>query len=271
MRVKLSSGAATVFFGVLFVAGKVAANPPGVPVSELPPLSCSTTSFEVTLNSTSSVECPVTSSSPTCTKYDYTIASKSPTGPNVDHTVFAVAATQDLNATNPTAFVSPPGAGDNTTGFLARALHEYAIRFNSSNSKSVNSQIFISGVSNPRIGSVLIRSGSKLTETCPIATPGVAGDTFQPVFQAQTVTVAGGKCTVTLVFDAGGNVVDVTNPQPSATCVVGSPTGDLFVNGAPLKNNSGPHGITFGTGTTTCYGPPRPSIPKCVCTATPCP
>lgn len=269
MRGIFGSSAAAILVGALFAAGEVVANPTGVPVAEAPPLSCSTSFFNVTLNSTGSATCPTASASP-CTKYDYTIAAKSPTGPNVDHTVFAVAATQDLNATNPTSSVSPPGAGDNTTGFLAGARHEYAIRFNSSNTKSVNAQIFISGPSTPRVGSVLIRSGSKILETCMLATPGIASDTFQPLFQTQQVTVAGGKCVATLTFDTSGNVVDVTTSTPG--CFVGSPSGgELTVGGQPLKNNSGPHGITFGTGTTTCYGPPRPSTPKCVCTATPCP
>lgn len=270
MRDKFASSAAAILVGALFVAGEVVANPTGVPVPEAPPLSCSTTFFNVTLNSTASATCPTASAS-LCTKYDYTIAAKSSTGPNVDHTVFAVAATQDLNATNPSgSAVAAPGDGDSTTGFLAGARHEYAIRFNSANTKSVSAQIFISGPSTPRVGSVLIRSGNKILETCMLATPGIASDTFQPLFQTQQVTVAGGKCVATLVFDSSGNVVDVTTSSPG--CFVGSPAGgNLFVGTEPIKNNSGPHGITFGTGTTTCYGPPRPSIPKCVCTATPCP
>ncbi len=95
--------------------------------------------------------------------------------------------------------------------------------------------------------------------------------------------VADGKCVALLKYDpvddskfkvdldtgnslndkncTAGNAADPANPADPAT--------KLSVNGKPLTYNSG--SITFGDGTTTCYGPPIPSPPRCVCTAKPCP
>jgi len=290
MQAKFFSSAAIVLIGALFVVGEVAATDfPGsgpypistVPASESPPLTCNTLTpagnpgnFTVTAITGSNGEFPKRALCGTpgiaCSEYSYQISSPLL---NIDHTLFSVSATQELWGGAPT-FTPSIAVGDSTTGFLTYARHEYAIRFNSNHSKSDTAQMWISGASRPRVGSVVIRSGSKIVESCVIATPGIAGDTFQPVFQSQTVVLAGGKCTGTLVFDAGGNVINIINPTPvppNTICNVGSPTGDLMVNDAPLKNNSGPHGITFGTGTTTCYGPPRPSVPLCVCTTVICP
>jgi hypothetical protein len=186
--------------------------------------------------------------------------------------VFAVSATPNLFSTSPTATVSAAGDGDTATGFLANADHEYAVRFNSAGTKSIEARIFISGSSKPRIGSVLVRSGTKRAESCLLATPGAAAvvDPFQPIYQSQIVTVAGGHCVAQLHFDASGILFDVTTDTPG--CLEGQPTGGvLIVNGEELRNNTGPHGITFGNGTTTCYGPPVPSVPKCICTRAPCP
>src|SRR4030095_1627827 len=125
-----------------------------------------------------------------------------------------------------------------------------------------------------------------------IVGPGDIGDPFQPKFALQNSTVADGKCIAHLVFDKKGNVQDVTvdnAPGYTATeCLVGSPGvgskdknnvpfpsqfagPNIIIGGEPLQNNNGPHGITFGTGTTTCYGPSIPSPAKCVCTKSPCP
>ena len=109
-----------------------------------------------------------------------------------------------------------------------------------------------------------------------IVGPGDIGDPFQPKFTAQDAAVAGGKCVAHLVFDKHGNVNNVTTDPP---CIVGSPgqpgsqfTGpEIITGGVPLRKNTGPHGLTFGNGTTTCSGPGIPSPAKCVCTALPCP
>ncbi|HEY7674727.1 MAG TPA: hypothetical protein VH867_05820 [Burkholderiales bacterium] len=200
----------------------------------------------------------------------------------IDFTEVSVSVTQALNAalgTGSTVTVIQPAFGS-SSDFLEGALHEYTVRFDHSpNTKTPGLlQIFINGKSKPRVGTIQLKGATK--QRCLIATPGTAPDnTFQPVFTTQEVILAGGKCKATLVLDAGGNVADIVNPMAippyEGPCIVDSPTAEtnfqISVNGSPLQNNSGIHGITFGTGTTTCYGPPRPSIPKCVCTATPCP
>lgn len=144
----------------------------------------------------------------------------------------------------------------------------------------------IGGNGNTELCSAVNQTGGLITPQSGISGPGDIGDPFQPKFALQDSTVANGKCIAHLIFDKKGNVIDVTADNApgyvptgdEVPCTVGSPVvtptnpnGDIFVNGAPLKNNTGPHGITFGTGTTTCYGPSIPSPAKCVCTKTPCP
>ena len=100
----------------------------------------------------------------------------------------------------------------------------------------------------------------------------IARDEFQPIVQSQTALVAGGKCLVNMTFDGDGNLVDV-NPVAGSSCIkyTGPVTVTIGSNTGLLKNNTSPHGLTFGDGTTTCYGPPIPSVPKCICTRAPCP
>jgi hypothetical protein len=144
----------------------------------------------------------------------------------------------------------------------------------------------IGGNGNTELCSAVDNNGVALLVPGGIAGPGDIGDPFQPKFATQDATVADGKCIAHLIFDKKGNVIDVTAsnapgfvPTTGETnCTVASPVvtpanpnADIIVNGAPLKNNTGPHGITFGTGTTTCYGPSIPSPAKCVCTRLPCP
>jgi hypothetical protein len=276
MRGILSLGAVTSFIGALCIAGGASANPPGVPVSESPPLSCTTSGGNFLIKAgdpfspsfcVGTFPAAVPCTTGTCTEYCYSITSL--TGLNPDHAVFAVSASQDLFSAAPTATVFSPGVGENTTGFLAAAFHEYAIRFDSSGTKSAAARITISGQSKSRIGTVLIRSGAKTLESCLIATPGITGDQFQPTFSSQTALVAGGKCTAHLSFDGNGNLVNVTTEPPCVT--KDDPNADVLVNGTPLRNNTSPFGITFGNGTSTCYGPPVPTKPLCVCTKSPCP
>jgi hypothetical protein len=201
--------------GALFAAGQAGANPAGVPVSESPPLSCQTPAFTVqaVTGAGGQFPKPAQCNSQPCSEYHYRVSS---TTLNVDHTVFAVSATQNLFSTSPTATVSAAGDGDTATGFLANADHEYAVRFNSAGTKSIEARIFISGSSKPRIGSVLVRSGTKRAESCLLATPGAAAvvDPFQPIYQSQIVTVAGGHCVAQLHFDASGILFDVTTDTP---------------------------------------------------------
>ena len=271
MRGILSLRAATVLAGALFVAGWAAANPVGVPVAESPPLSCTTTggNFFIAKTACSGSTAPPACPTGNCTDYCYTITGL--TALNPDHTIFEVSATQDLVSTAPSgAAVFAPGAGDNTTGFLAGAIHEYAIRFDSAGTKNAATRITVSGASAPRLGTVLVRSGTRSFESCLIATPGTTPNPFQPTFSSQEALVAGGKCKAHLVFDATGNLTSVTTDPP---CVTNDNPGQdvLFANGTPLRNNTSPFGITFGNGTSTCYGPPSPSRPVCICTSAPCP
>lgn len=146
----------------------------------------------------------------------------------------------------------------------------------------VGSSLVATIITSPRVTEGLITanvvSGSATADTCVsfvnnvptgIVGPGEVGDPFQPVFQEQQALVAGGKCLAKLIFDNKGQLTDIESLTPE--CIVGSPVGDLLVNGAPLKNNTSPNGITFGNGTSTCYGPPVPSPARCICTRAPCP
>jgi hypothetical protein len=137
----------------------------------------------------------------------------------------------------------------------------------------------IGGNGNTELCSAIDNNGLVINPPSGIAGPGDIGDPFQPKFTNQDATVADGKCIAHLVFDKKGNVIDVTATNapgyvPSGdetNCTAVSVTDDIIVNGNPLKNNTGPHGITFGNGTSTCYGPSIPSPAKCVCTKSPCP
>jgi hypothetical protein len=124
------------------------------------------------------------------------------------------------------------------------------------------------------IGTTLVNNAAANTG---IAGPADIGDPFQPLFTTQTTLVAGGKCYADLTFDTKGKLTDVqlsSNPlNVSNNCVAWS--ADLIINTpsgpVPLKNNTSPYGLTFGNGTSTCYGPPIPSPSKCICTKAPCP
>ena len=275
MRAKTYLGAVTVVLGGLLVAGAAISFPAGVPVATPAPLSCTTPSGGWTISLVSNspggaipyaAPC-VGNTGKTCSVYKYTISGDT----TASHFLFTASADMDLDALNPgnTSSAAVPGAGDSTTGYLTLAKHEYPIRLNPT--PGIPVELWFVGRSKPRLSTVVVKKGG-LTESCLIAGPGVGvvSDPFQPTTLTQTVLAAGGKCVANLVYDAAGNVVNVTTNTPG--CSVGSPSGGtLMINGAPLKNNTSPHGITFGNGTTTCYGPPVPSIPKCICTSAPCP
>jgi len=81
----------------------------------------------------------------------------------------------------------------------------------------------------------------------------------------------GGRCAYKPKCDASGGLIDVDTDPP---CFKGKAEGAsaLRVNGEPLiEKESQIDWITFGTGTSTCYGPPIPSPPICICTKAPCP
>jgi hypothetical protein len=260
---------------MLFAVTQVSANPPGVPVPEPGPLSCTTQpggDFLITaITGQSSPPLPGTFPIPatresitpcqtvdTCFDYGYNITS--PTGLNVSTTVFAISADQNLDSTNPTASVSPPGVGDTTTKFLAGAVHEYTVGFSSSSTKSATAHILITPPSAARITTVLVKSGSK-TESCLIAGPGVPGNPFAPVPAKQDIVCAGGKCTCHLTFDSLGNLQTVTTDTP---CTAASVSVCVSTDGGQTCQPAQSYEqITSGTGTCTTY--PTKPVATTVC------
>lgn len=291
-RKSLRMTVAMVISGMLCMAVEARANPSGVPVPQPVPTTCTTPSFTITAKVGPNNEFPqaVPCNSPSnagkqCAKYVYDISSLK----NIARTVVAVAADQDLDSTNPASpptGVYPPGAGDPATKFLANAVHEYAVAFTANSSKSTRVEVIIVGPSTARLSTILVKGagstpsssskkdergessggGEQKVESCLIAGPGVPGDPFQPMSVTKTDVVAGGKCVARLIYDGNGKLVNVTTDPPCVTY-----SGPVSVNGQPLQNNTGPTGITFGNGTTTCYGPPVPSPARCICTRAPCP
>jgi hypothetical protein len=81
--------------------------------------------------------------------------------------------------------------------------------------------------------------------------------------------VVRGKCDAELKKDSTGKVIDAYTVPPCHTSKEEPAPPTLRVNGEPLIENTGE--ITFGTGTSVCYGPPIPSPPVCICTKKPCP
>ena len=262
--------------GIAFalLSGNAMANPTGVPVADPAPLSCTTSNFTITAITGAGGEFPVAvpcdpldSTKGMCADYGYKLTSN--TGISASQLLFAVSVDQGLYSTTPSATVTAPGAGDSVDDFLDHAQHEYPVRFNA-NATVYEGHIFIVGASSARSSTAFVHSG-KREESCLIAGPGIPGDHWQPLTTGESAVVAGGKCEITKHYDSKGNLASIT-VAPDSTCVVGQPAGgELILNGVPLKNNDGHNGITFGNGTTTCYGPPTPKTPLCVCTALPCP
>ena len=157
MKGKLSSITETFIVATLIAAAHAWPNPAGAAVPESPPLSCQTANFTVQVLMGGGFPKPTQCvNGQACLDYGYSISS---TTLNVDHTVFAVSASQDLDSVTPSnVAVALPGVGDTVTGFLVNAKHEYAVRFNSSGTKAVEVHMIIKGASKPRIGSILMRS-----------------------------------------------------------------------------------------------------------------
>ena len=109
-------------------------------------------------------------------------------------------------------------------------------------------------------------TSSSCSQTISVSSGGGAVSPFQTIQLTRTALVAGGKCIAKLTYKNGQLSEVDTDTQG---CFVGEATSPLLINGQPLQDN--PDSITFGSGTTTCYGPPIPSPPRCVCTRTPCP
>jgi hypothetical protein len=273
MRNKILTSAATILVGAFLAAADAGAYPTGVPVVSPAPLACpndSTTgsTWSITLQSNTpggpipySEQCQ--NNPGTCSTYEYKIST-----PIADHVYVAVSSDQNLDHTvpgeNAGVRVFPPTIGTGPSeNFLQYAAHEYAIELTPTGSWDGVLKISVVGASVPRISTVLMAKG-KTKQPCLIAGPGVAGDHFQPVPTSETVVVSGGKCKVIKVFDAAGKLTRIDPaPDMDATCHIVQ--GDvMFLDGSKLRNNTSPSGITFGDNTTTCYGPPVPSIPWCV-------
>jgi hypothetical protein len=181
-----------------------------------------------------------------------------------------------INKGNCDGFIAhiPPGGTSGSTTFLnivgGQRVADGLVTLN-----------FVIGQGSSEICQAVNEAGTQFNTG--IVGPGDIGDSFQPKFVTQTTLVANTKCVASLTFDKHGNVIDVSGvvnangyvPDPNdpsqTNCTVKTMTDPIMVNGNPLKNNTGPHGITFGTGTSTCYGPSIPSPAKCICTALPCP
>lgn len=277
MRRKFPLSAATILIGALFVAGEVNSNPTGVPVPSVPQLmSCTTPSGGWTITAQPqngafpyTVPCEAAANSgKNCSNYKYTITGS---GGTPDHVVFAISGDQDLDTvkvnssvvSNPS--VTPPGStsGDQPTGFLFLAQHEYPIRINPTGNPP-NTEFLIVGPSAPRISTALVKKG-RLLESCLIAGPGVAGNAFQAVTNSATATVAAGTCTATLTFDAFGNLASVTAVPP---CVTVSYPNGLRINGTLIRDNPGNLGITGGNSFWQCWGPSK-YINPAICTCKP--
>ena len=269
-----SSPTLGIMCGLLLVSGSVIAQ-------VVVPLTCTTTNFTVKAITGATGEFPIPVACDAldlgkgCSVYGYRLSS--PTSAKIEHVLFAVSANQLVYGTFPTGTaILPPGTGDSTTGFLTHARHEYPVRFTTSGA-TPEAHIFIKGNSSPRISTAALKNASKV-ESCLIAGPGtviVGADPFQPITQSEVAVVAGGKCKVTKIFDASGNLADIElAADADSSCVVGRPDPILkpiIILGEPLRNNTSRDGITFGNGTTTCYGPPTPKTPLCICTRAPCP
>jgi hypothetical protein len=87
---------------------------------------------------------------------------------------------------------------------------------------------------------------------------------YAPAVEQRIESVNGGQCKAILLFK--NNQLFEVQTQPPC---IAAKAKDLKVNGQPVQFLEG--SITFGTGTTTCYGPPIPTPAYCVCTASPCP
>jgi hypothetical protein len=254
---------------VMFSMGATA-NPPGVPVADPTPLSCATANYAVTAITGANGEFPVEVQCPTdptqmCADYGYTMGAGS--AATISQTLFAISADQELDSTNPPANIADLGAGDSTTGFLKYTQHEYPIRFNSSQTKSVETHIYIKGISSARSTTAYIRGG-KIDESCLIAGPGIPRSKWTPITYNKTVVAAGGQCAAYLHYNGKGDLVNITLP-PDSTCFAGKipPGAQAVIGGEPIQDVNAPDGITFGTGTTTVYLPSG----WAVCSATPCP
>ena len=273
-RKQLLLCAAAVALCALCAATEIRANPSGVPVTEPGPTSCTTLNgtgnFTITAELGPNGEFPqvVACSNPVnagkqCALYAYDISSPSK---NVDHTVFAVSADQNLDSTNPISpptGVNPPGVGDNATGFLVFADHEYTVAFNAAGSKRTHVEMVIVGPSAARITTMLVRSGTKITEHCLIAGPGVASFT-QPITPlacvkldqntSMRITRGANYCATgpvqffTHSTDCTGTPIQVTGVQIPGLVYSGDPGGNVRCGEILRQTRHSPTRFTYESG-----------------------
>lgn len=258
---------------MVFAATEVRAHfPEGVPVTSPAPLTCNTLPYnkwkiEAVLGDKGEfpVVVPCSSNHPSqlCVKYEYKVTSSK--GRNADHAVIAISAGLDLDSIIDPGFhpasVFLPGDGDNATGFLSQAFHEYGVRFNPKASIA-NLGVLIVGPPSERISTILVRGG-KHKEACLIAGPGpgigdAVANVFKPLPLEQTYLCAGGKCVCKLTFDASGELQSVSTDTPECQKI----EEEIFLNGEPVKffgdgDGDGEDSITSGNGTCTTY-PTKP-------------
>jgi hypothetical protein len=189
-----------------------------------------------------------------CSEYDYKIIAS---GTNLDHLLFALSANSVLlpdSTLNSQWSPSTLGAGDSKTNFLEYSADEYPIRSNA-NASVYSTGFVVQGAAVAKTTTALMTSG-KVYESCAIAGPGISVSQFASKPLNTYSWAVGGKCLIEKTFDAQGNLINAQLAPQSANdnrCAPhpGTPT----INGLPLQDNSDPNGITYGTGTCTCYGP----------------
>ncbi len=206
-----------------------------------------------------------------CFQYQYTI--HYPPSLPLYYSLFSVSATQLVPLTSPVAsLIQPAYTGDDD--FLDDALHEYVLKF--SGSTSTNVSLFVrtgpGESSNARVGTVMVKAGYK-REGCLIATPGVtSGNAFQPIQHVPAGHGCRRQVLCNLVvrcqwqrFRRNRCDPDTAVCRPLQRSRIPTWT-DCERRAASEQQRSLWHHDWHGT--KTCYGPPRPSIPKCVCSDT---
>jgi len=216
------------------------------------------------------VSCPIPNGVAQCTDFGYTVTSLS--GATISHTLFAAAADYVIQP-DPSASedVYDPGEGS-PDGFLEKAMHEKAIRFNS-NATTSEAHIYVEGDVVAGATTVVVEGG-KFEEFCLIAGPGnvdTQSDIWQPSTSAKDVNVLHGECDATLNYNPNGKLIGIDLSMDSIAngCITGQIPANARAafGGEIIQNANVPDGISFGEASTIMYLPSGWAI----CTAAPCP
>jgi hypothetical protein len=202
-----------------------------------------------------------------CADFGYMVSSL--LGATVSHTLFAADAEYVIQE-DPSASMDiyDPGTGS-PDGFLAYAMHEKAVRFNS-NATTFEAHIYVVGDVEAGATTAYVQGG-RIDEYCRIAGPGnvdTLSDVWQPLTTEKNVNVLHGACDATLHYNGRGDVVNITLP-PDSPCFAGQiPVGaKALLGNEVIQNARVPDGISFGDESTIIYLPSG----WAVCTAAPCP